>query len=184
MAKEDLQKHPGPWNFSLDDPNADIYAVVQHHFDGYKEGVGIQLAPFLNDHPELGDNISADSVDSTHYNILPASEKKSSNGFNCAIPQYIMQQKQKSEVGGVYLAPCSERPQESSPDYAYVVDFIPGAKWGDAGSITVTVGEFSTGFTDTIEPDSVKREWVWSARRMHVQRFAFFCQESGDVGYW
>jgi len=93
---------------------------VQHHFDGYLDGVGLQLVNFL-------ENISIINGIGPDQNIL----YKYANGIDCLAAQYI--KGKKSKVGNIYIVSakcaCSFEYQVRYYDFAFnIVCIINGVK--------------------------------------------------------
>jgi hypothetical protein len=89
--------------FEIDKPLACVY----HHFDGYIDGVGYDLANFLK---------SKTMINGINNQTI---EDGFANGMGCLAAQYIKENKIK--IGSCYLTTTDD-----SQDYNYEVRFIDG----------------------------------------------------------
>ena len=90
--------------------DGNTFCSVYQQFDGYPDGVGLDLANFLKS-KKLVNGISGDG-------------SKVFNGAGCLIAQYIAAH--KSKAGGLYIT----TPEDNNEEYNYVVD-IKHLTWGD-----------------------------------------------------
>lgn len=81
---------------------------MYQQYDGYPEGVGKELAEFLN------------SFDAITNGISFGEKRKTANGMGCLAAQLVA--KTKTAVGGVYLYPCKVN-QDCGQEFEYHILF-------------------------------------------------------------
>lgn len=86
------------------DSKMNKYVCIYQHYDGYIDGVGHQLAEWLDKHT-LINGISGQTM-----------EEGFCNGLGCMVAQFIHDM--KTEIGNFYIEPCNCKTQE---DYNYTV---------------------------------------------------------------
>ena len=111
--------------FSLKDDNEELTPIVNvyHHYDGYIDGVGYDLAKWL--------------CKKTMVNGLPLKyDKNMCNGIGCLVAQYI--HNFKEEPGGVYIYPLNNLEDEYHYDVIIKDSFRNSIPVNDITEITVT----------------------------------------------
>ena len=95
-----------------------LMCKVYQQFDGYPDGVGMQLVNFLKSKP-LVNGIGQDN------NVF--------NGAGCLVAQYIKEHKYKA--GGLYIQPIGD----SKEEFNYIVD-IEEVIWNEPDSGSIKIG--------------------------------------------
>lgn len=100
----------------LDEHTNTPVVSIYHHYDGYIEGIGHDLAKFLNS-KKLLKGFGLDTKMDNGY----------ANGMGCLIAQYIKEN--KTGIGGLYIL------NHQQEEYNYIVSLVNG-------KFQIEVGEF------------------------------------------
>lgn len=102
------------------------YATIYIQYDGYPEGVGVQIAEFI---------LSGKVVNG----IGLAEETRQFNGFGCFLAQYIAAH--KSGAGNLYMEPPKPKGHEDGwQEYEYTVTFSTSDNMG-GGTWSISILE-------------------------------------------